>query len=80
MTRTLRPKEKKQPETVLKGFFASYSIDEARLLLWEMASQALCAGDEELGEFTRKELLAGYEALERLVEAAHCISEAKVLS
>ena len=74
MTRTLlRPKEQNQPEAVLTGFFDSYSIDEARLLLWEMASQALCVGDDELGGFTRRELLAGYEALERLVEAAFCM-------
>ena len=71
MTRTLRPEEKKHPEAVLEGFFSSYSVEEARLLLWEMASQAFCAGDEELGEFSRKELLAGYEALDRLLAAAH---------
>ncbi|HTJ14418.1 MAG TPA: hypothetical protein VL547_20410 [Dinghuibacter sp.] len=70
----MKPAFQKDPEAVLTGFFGSYTLSEARLLLWEMASQALCASDDELGEFSRKELLAGYEALDLLLEAAHCVS------
>lgn len=76
----MRSALQKNPEAVLTGFFGSYSLSEARLLLWEMASQALCVSDEELGAFSRKELLAGYEALDLLIEATHCMNAAKALS
>jgi hypothetical protein len=73
MRSVLTPQEMERPEAVLAGFFGSYSISDADALLWDMAARSLCASDEELGEFGRKEILAGYEALERLVQAAHCL-------
>lgn len=80
MNSVLRPREIEHPQDVLTGFFGSYPLAEARELLWDMVSRSLCAPDEELGTFSRKELLAGYEALERLVEAAHCLYRGKGVS
>lgn len=58
------------PEDLLHGFFGSYTPEHAKALLWDMLAQTLSVSDDELGSFSRKELLAGYEALERLVDAA----------
>jgi hypothetical protein len=65
--------EVEHPEAVLSGFFGSYSPGEVRELLWDVVSRSLCVSDEEMGTFGRREILEGYEALERLVEAAHLI-------
>lgn len=73
MRSVLTPQEMERPEAVLAGFFGSYSLSDAEALLWDMAASALCAGDNELGVLGRRELLAGYEALERLLQAAHCL-------
>ena len=62
-----------RPEAVLAGFFGTYSLAEVREFLWDLVARGLCASDEELGVFGRKEILAGYEGLERLLEAAYLL-------
>ncbi|TDW99380.1 hypothetical protein [Dinghuibacter silviterrae] len=64
-------KRLENPGAVLAGFFGSYTPEQARAILWDMYCHAHCSADEDLGEFGRKELLAGYEALGRLIDAAY---------
>jgi hypothetical protein len=70
----LSPREEETPGAVLEGYFGTYSLAESRAILWDVIARSLCSGDEELGSYGRKEILCFYEEVERLVEAAYCLS------
>ncbi len=72
-TTSLRRVDLEKPLAVIEGFFGTYTPGNARELLWDLVSRSLCCSDEELGKFGRREILAGYEELERLIEAAYLI-------
>jgi hypothetical protein len=73
-------KRLENPEAVLAGFFGSYTLEHARAILWDMYCHTHCASDEDLGAFGRKELLAGYEALVLLLDAAYGLYCAKTMT
>jgi hypothetical protein len=72
----LTPEEMKQPSMVVASFFAALDLDTCREILWRVFSSALCLDDETFGtDITRFELLAYYEEMERMIEAAFLLDE-----
>ena len=67
----LTPEEIEHPELVVEGFFGTFCLAETRALFWDVVSKAICCSDEDLDGFSRNDMLAFYEEMEMLVEAAY---------
>jgi hypothetical protein len=70
----LSPEQIQAPMEVLTTFFSGLNLDEAREVLWEAFSRALCTPEEDGLFLANRELLYFHEQFEALIEAAFLVS------
>ena len=71
----LSKEEKEVPLQVLKKFFEDYKLNELRYYLWQMVEACLTSENSQFAEpVERADLLFHYQALEKVLEAAHAVA------
>ena len=70
----LTTREMQDPVAIFQSFCSGFDLEYCRQILWLAFSAALCQDDETLGvTVKRADLLAYYEEIERLIEAAYLL-------
>ena len=71
----LSKEEKEAPLLVLQKFFEDYKLNELRFYLWQMVEACLTSENSQFAEpVERADLLFHYQALEKVMEAAHAMA------
>lgn len=58
------------PVETLHSLFTNWTLDDMREALWDVFARSLTVKDDDLGYFSREELLYYYEEVVRVLEAA----------
>ena len=69
----LAPEQIEKPMEVITAFFSDLNLEEAREILWEAFSRAMCTTEDGEDALTNKELLYFHGEMEALIEAAFLV-------
>ena len=61
------------PGETLRSLYSNFTLNDMREVLWDVFSERLAAKDDELGFYTRSDLLYYYEQMVHVLEAASMI-------
>ena len=71
----LSPEQREKPYDVLSDFFADYPLQDLRHVFWQILKTCLTSADYPFDEPSERDsLLALYESLETVLEAAFVIA------
>jgi hypothetical protein len=62
------------PEKALTELYPHFTLHNIREMLWEVFSRGLIVNDNELGAFSRADLLRCYTVVVQIVEAGHLVA------
>jgi hypothetical protein len=65
----LKTTEMTHPEMTLRNLYLDFHLNDMREVLWDVFSRSLIAKDEDLGHFSREDMLFYYEEMVKVLEA-----------
>jgi hypothetical protein len=69
----LTVEQMQEPAETLRGLFINFTLNKMREVLWDVFSERVAVNDDELGSYSRYDLLHYYEQMVLVLEAASMI-------